>query len=106
MPSEADPDVHVQFTVKELLSRIDGKIDILTGLIHEKADKADLNRLDGRVAKIERESATSDALRQNTEKITAQGVATKRQWVAIAFSAIGTLAAIGLGIAKLLVLHQ
>jgi tetrahydromethanopterin S-methyltransferase subunit G len=50
-------DARVQFTIKELLGRIEGKIDALSVLVHDKADKADFGRLEFRVASIEKVAA-------------------------------------------------
>jgi DNA repair ATPase RecN len=49
-------DVNIEFTVKELLARIEGKLDTLTALTHEKADKAELLRLETWLHKIEKET--------------------------------------------------
>lgn len=47
-------DVQVQFTVKELLSRIDGKLDVFSNLLHQKAEKSDLDSVQARVAQLEK----------------------------------------------------
>lgn len=106
--SEYNPDVHVQFTVKELLARIDGKIDLITALVHEKADKVDLTRLDIRVGTVERTttekkefelvearviqlekvSATNEAVEANKQSIERYEV--RMRWVII-----GTIVSIG-----------
>jgi hypothetical protein len=111
---EQDNDVHVQFTVKELLARIDGKIDMITGLVHEKADKQDLKLLESRVdkmekvaadkmevekvetrlLKVEQDTATKDAVDLNSQNL--EKYSTKLRWVIIGIiiSMLGTVAAI------------
>lgn len=95
-------DVQVQFTVKELLARIDGKIDLITGLVHEKADKADLVRLleritlleraaaeklelkalEVRLGAVEKDTATKEAVADNKQSMARYE--TKLRWVIIA----------------------
>ncbi len=61
MDDELTPDDPVvRYTVREMLARIDGKIDSLTTSVALKADKADLDRMeqrldghDGRLTAIE-----------------------------------------------------
>lgn len=45
----------VRTPISEVLSRIEGKIDALVASLHEKADKAELDRLEARVSIMERE---------------------------------------------------
>jgi hypothetical protein len=52
----------VTFTVKELLARVDGKIDSLLIAVAQKADKHDLERLVERVVKLEAEDRARSEL--------------------------------------------
>lgn len=74
----------VEYTVKELLGEIRGKIDTLIKIVSEKADKAELVALTGRVATLELSAASKEATRKNEEKI-------KRFWIWLVFTGVATL---------------
>lgn len=62
MPDEFDNGT-VRFTVKELLSKIDAKLDIVTEKVDAKATTADLHAVEVRVDALERTSANAAAVR-------------------------------------------
>lgn len=64
---EAGPTVN--YTVKELLNRMEGKLDALIEQTSGKASQVDLLRVEARVAAVEEQCAVSAAISRNTRWI-------------------------------------
>lgn len=54
----ADADGHVTFTVKELLAKLDSKLDDVLARIELKASQESVDHLDTRLTRVEREVAS------------------------------------------------
>lgn len=52
----------ISFTVKELLAKMDTKLDAIVARLDEKADAHDLEQLEARVGALERTAATEQEL--------------------------------------------
>jgi hypothetical protein len=59
----------VTYTVKELLAKIEGKLDGVIITIGQKADKHDVDHLSGRVEKLEEASTNFEAQQQTAKQV-------------------------------------
>lgn len=64
----ASEDLSVNYSVKELIARVDVKLDVVLGLLAEKADRASVERLDGRVTMLEAADTTSQAVAKTSRE--------------------------------------
>ncbi len=84
----------VQYTVKELLARIDGKIDTLTATLQNKADKSEVLALERELRILHDDKAEQsqvDKLEQkvsSSEKLVVRGIGTIAAGAALAVAAL------------------
>lgn len=62
--SLVNEDPTIVFSVKELISRLDGKLDMLMSALTSKADKTELDALAERVVKVEDAIQAMNAVRE------------------------------------------
>lgn len=67
--SAADTNGGVTYTIKELLAKIEGKLDGVIITIGQKADKHDVENLAGRVKALEEEVGGFDEARRLAEQV-------------------------------------
>ncbi len=70
----------IVFSVKELIGRLDGKLDLMMKILTDKADRADVTALDHRVGLVE-EKVSSITLTEKQRREIEQGKGPKRRWV-------------------------
>ena len=123
MPEDIASDPIIKFRAKDLFMEINRKLDMLAELSHKKADKTDLDKLDEKVTDmqrrgsdgaqkaleeaellkrrvdvLERDTATTLAVKDNQERLEDIGRQQRYQWLSILISVLMGLAAL---IAKL-----
>lgn len=59
----------IVFSVKELISRLDGKLDMMMNVLTNKADRADVTALEHRVGSIEAKVETIATQRETESKV-------------------------------------
>lgn len=94
----------ITFTVKELLAKLDAKLDLIVAQLDSKAERHDLDSLEVRVLKLEGSAATEAQLR---EYRTAQERERKRdrRWLLV-FGTSTVLSILGLLATAILTLIQ
>jgi hypothetical protein len=69
MSEPAGENGRITFTVKELLGKLDAKLDLIVAQLAEKADAHDLEDLEKRVASLEGSAATAQEVDKQRVKL-------------------------------------
>lgn len=94
----------IVYSVKELISRLDGKLDMITNILTSKADRSDVIALEHRVGQVE-EKVSRLHDRDAAEEITSRDQTVRHRWVVTTWiSIIVAIAAIA-GIIVQAVMH-
>lgn len=86
-PQPEHENLVVGYTVKELLFNIDEKLNKLTKLVEQKADKKDFDALESRVSALEKDGAIQEAL----HKLARQDYRLRVVIVGLIISALGVV---------------
>lgn len=75
---------NIVFSVKELIGRLDGKLDTITNILTSKADRSDVTALEHRVGtmeeKVNRLHDQTNADREESQKVS-RDKTSRRRWV-------------------------
>lgn len=96
-------DPMIVFSVKELISRLDGKLDMMMKVLTDKADRADVNTLEHRVAAVETTVNKLETAYHAEEKADEDGTNRSRFLVTALLSVIGLLIAFAAVVVTILV---
>jgi hypothetical protein len=80
----------IVFSVKELISRLDGKLDLMMNVLTGKADRADVNNLEHRVGAVELKVSNLTTEKETEGKAEEKNVTSNRFLVTV----LGTLLAL------------
>jgi hypothetical protein len=96
-------DPTIVFSVKELISRLDGKLDMMMKVLTDKADRADVNALDRRVGAVEVQVNDLVIQRKSEAKAEEDGTARGRFLITALMTVIGLLIALAAVVVTILV---
>jgi hypothetical protein len=88
----------ITFTVKELLGKLDVKLDTVIAQLADKADAHDLEDLQKRVTVLEGSAATESTLEAYREQVEDQRKSDRRWALGFAVSTLLTVLALGLAL--------
>jgi hypothetical protein len=83
----------IVFSVKELISRLDGKLDLMMNVLTGKADRADVNNLEHRVGAVEVKVNAITREKETEERVEEKGSNRSRFLVATLGTAVVLLVA-------------
>jgi hypothetical protein len=81
----------IVFSVKELISRLDGKLDMMMNVLTNKADRSDLAAIDHRVGRVEDDVAALNTAAKAKNEAHQEHVNTHRWRLTAVISAIATV---------------
>ena len=96
-------DPTIVFSVKELISRLDGKLDMMMKVLTDKADRTDVNDLERRVGAVEVQVNDLVTSRKNEAKAQKDGTNRSRFAITVMLTAIGLLIAFAAVVVTILV---
>lgn len=96
----------IVFSVKELISRLDGKLDLMMNVLTGKADRADVNNLEHRVGAVEIKVNNLTTERETEGKVEERNTTSNRFLITILGTAAALLVATISVIVTLLVTHH
>ena len=95
-------DPAVRYSVRDLLARIDGKIDSLTTSVALKADKADLDRIESRLDGHDSRIVGLETWKHDKEVAATVHQQRDNRWSAKKKTVVGALGTLGLLVATVL----
>jgi len=96
----------IVFSVKELISRLDGKLDLMMNVLTGKADRADVNNLEHRVGAVEIKVNAITKEKETEERVEEKDTNRSRFLITILGTATGLLIAAMAIVVTLLVTHR
>lgn len=83
----------IVFSVKELISRLDGKLDLMMNVLTGKADRADVNNLEYRVGAVEVKVNNLTTERETEGKVEERTTTSSRFMITILGTSVALLIA-------------
>lgn len=96
----------IVFSVKELISRLDGKLDAIMSVLVNKADRADVTALERRVDAVENKINTRETQESTTEKHKESSTVGRRFIITMVLTVLLSLAGTAVGVISLLAGHH
>lgn len=94
----------IVYSVKELISRLDGKLDMITNILTSKADRSDVIALEHRVGQIE-EKVGKLYDHEETKVVATRDTLVRRRWIVTTVISAGVAVVAVAGVVFQAVIH-